>query len=102
MAVAELVLTAVVAVVVLDVVVVLLEMRFLIGLPPFVGRLIGASEVRVDVVVVVALRAAATAAAEDDVLVTVDAVALFAIGAPVGLVIGARADGLCTMIVKVS
>lgn len=92
-AVAELVFTAV-AVVVLDVVV--LEMRFLIGLPPFVGRLIGANVVRVDVVVVVVLRAAATAEAADDVVVVEDAVvARLAIGAPeVGLEIGARADGL--------
>lgn len=100
-AVAELVFTAV-AVVVLEVVVVLVT-RFFIGLPPFVGRLIGASEVRVDVVVVVVLRAAATVAAEDDVVVVEDAVvARFAIGAPVGLVIGGRADGLCRVIVVFS
>lgn len=87
--------------VVLDVVVV--DTRFLIGLPPVAGRLIGANVVRVAVVVVVVLRAAATAAADDDVVVVDDAavVARLAMGAAaVGLLIGVRADGLCNVKMK--
>lgn len=91
--VAELDLTVVVAVALVEV---MLEMRFLIGLPLFVGRLIGASVVRVAVVVVVVVvfRAAATADALDDVAV----VARFAIGATVALEIGTRAVGLCEIL----
>lgn len=81
------VVVATAVVVVVDVVV--LVTRFLIGLLPLVGRLIGASKVRLDVVVVV-LRAAATTEAGEVAVVVVR----FTIGAPVGLEIGARAAGL--------
>lgn len=86
-AVAELVFTAVVV----------LGTRFLMGLPALVGRLIGANEVRVFVVVVVVVLRVAAVAPGDDVVVVEDAVvARFAIGAAaVGLEIGVRADGLC-------
>lgn len=76
------------------VVVVVAVTRFLIGLPPVAGRLMGAKLVRV--VVVVVFFAAATAVAVDVVVVEDEVVARLAAstGAAVDLTSG-RADGLC-------